>query len=252
MAFRVAAVALVLLAAGCGSENAMSGQTLPPKVYTSTSSTRALVEGTKIELRFTDDGRLNANAGCNQMQGPVSTNGGKLAVTDLTTTDMACPAEGLGEQDRWLSELLTGKPSWKLDGANLVITGNDAEVVLAERKPATLEGEWAVEGLISTDAVSSLPVGVTAKIRFEEGYVHVTGGCNGGSSKSSSAKPYEVDGQTIKGVGLIMSVKRCGDAEMEVDGAILATLKPDGFTYQIEGDTLTLKNAQGVGLQLRK
>ncbi|SFR10115.1 META domain-containing protein [Lentzea waywayandensis] len=110
------------------------------RVFTSTSVTehgepRDLVEGTKVELRFTDDGRLLANAGCNQMQGPVSWDGGKLTVTDLSTTYMACLTPGLDEQDEWLSRLLSATPSWRLDGTTLVLTGEDAEIVFEAAEP---------------------------------------------------------------------------------------------------------------------
>jgi heat shock protein HslJ len=114
------------------------------KVFTSTSVTergrpRALVEGTKVELRFTEDDRLVANAGCNQMQGPVSLEGGKLTVADLSTTYLACLTPGLHEQDEWLAKLLTAAPLWRMDGENLVITGPDNEIVLVPEPSAMPE-----------------------------------------------------------------------------------------------------------------
>ena len=88
MSYRVlvAALAAALLATGCGntSTGGGGGGEVKGKVFRSTSVTeqgkpRALVEGTNVELRFTDDGRLLASAGCNQMQGPVSLDDGKIA-----------------------------------------------------------------------------------------------------------------------------------------------------------------------------
>jgi heat shock protein HslJ len=110
------------------------------RVFTSTSVTehgkpRALVEGTKVELQFTEDGRLLAHAGCNQMQGPVSWDGGRLTVTALSTTLMACLTPGLDEQDEWLAGLLGAAPSWRLDGTTLVLTGEDAEIVFEAAQP---------------------------------------------------------------------------------------------------------------------
>ncbi|MEU5235045.1 META domain-containing protein, partial [Streptomyces anulatus] len=84
----VLAVLLVAVTAACGSPSAGQGADLRGKVYVSSSVTeqgkpRAMVEGTRVELRFTDDDRLIATAGCNQMQGPVKVDGGKLSVADL-------------------------------------------------------------------------------------------------------------------------------------------------------------------------
>lgn len=222
------------------------------KVFSSTSVTeqgkpRTLVEGTKVELRFTDDDRLLANAGCNQMQGPVSLANGKLTVTDLSTTDMACPTPGLHEQDEWLSKLLAATPSWRMDGANLVITGPDAEIVLAVEAPATLEGGiWIVDGLIASDATSSVPAGVRATISFKGGTADVQTGCNFGSGT------YEVDGDTIRFAEIGREVRRCGPDEMAVETAVLAALNQAEVTYKIDRNTLVLTNAGGSGLRLRK
>ncbi|MDX8051869.1 META domain-containing protein [Lentzea sp. BCCO 10_0798] len=251
-------VAVVLLATACGSAGG-GGNGVQGKVFTSTSVTeqgkpRPLVEGTKVELRFTADGRLLANAGCNQMQGPVKLDDGKLTVTDLSTTDMACPTQGLHEQDEWLSGLLGGKPSWRLDGPNLVLTGANSEIVLAPEPQAPLEGvTWTVDGIITKDVVSSAPEGVTGTISFKNGYIYVQGGCNGGSTEVTGADKYEVDGQRITfGSSLTMTLMMCAEDKMKVESAILDTLGLGEVTFEIDGDTMTLMNANGAGLKLRK
>ncbi|GGM84050.1 hypothetical protein GCM10011609_20190 [Lentzea pudingi] len=229
------------------------------KVFTSTSVTeqgkpRTLVEGTRIELRFTADGRLIATAGCNQLQGPVALGGGKLAVTGLSTTEMACPDPGLHRQDEWLSGLLDEKPSWRLDDTTLVLTGANAEVVLAAEPQASLEGvTWTVEGFITKDVVSSVPEGVTGTISFKDGFIHVQGGCNSGSTEVSGAGKYEVDGQTITfGDSLVTTAMMCDEDKMKMDGAIHDTLALGEVTFEIDRDTMILRNANGAGLQLRK
>ncbi|MCX2950601.1 META domain-containing protein [Lentzea sp. NEAU-D7] len=251
-------VALVLLATACGTAGG-GGNDVQGKTFTSTSVTeqgkpRPLVEGTKVELRFTADGRLLANAGCNQMQGPVKLDDGKLTVTDLSTTDMACPGEGLQEQDEWLSGLLGAKPSWRLDGQNLVLTGANTEMVLAPKPQAPLEGvTWTVDGIVTKDAVSSVPEGVTGTIAFKDGHIYVQGGCNSGSTDVTGADKYEVDGQRITfGSSLAMTLMLCSEDKMKVESAILDTLELGEVTFEIDGDTMTLMNANGVGLKLRK
>lgn len=246
-------VSLLAVAPGCGDRSAGGGQgkDLRGKVFVSSSVTeqgkpRALVEGTSIELNFTDDGRLIAKAGCNMMQGPVSLGGGKLSVSDLSTTAMGCPSPDLGKQDDWLMKLLGASPSWRLDGGNLVITGSDAEIVLGTEAPAVLEGgTWTVDSLVTGDAVSSVPGAVAASLAFADGKVNVFTGCNSGSAS------YRVDGRAITFESLLHTDKACGPDEMLVEKALLAAL--DGqVTYKIDRQRLSLTNAKGDGVQLKK
>ncbi|MET9630301.1 META domain-containing protein [Lentzea sp. NPDC006480] len=253
MSYRVlvAAIAVALLATGCGNRSAGQGESdVQGKVFTSTSVTdqgkpRAMVEGTRVELRFTDDGRLLAHAGCNQMQGPVTLDGGKLQVTDLGMTAMGCPNPDLHTQDQWLSKLLSAGPAWKLDGSTLVITGSGAEIVLTAEAPAKLEGGiWKLESLIQADAVSSVPGRVPATLKFENGNVSVFTGCNDGSAS------YKVDGQTITFESLVHTDKACGADETSVEKAVVAVLSGQ-VTYKIDRKSLTLTNAKGEGVQLK-
>jgi heat shock protein HslJ len=249
-----AVIAVALLATGCGrSASSIGGEggDMVGKVFNSTSVTeqgkpRALVAGTSVQLRFTDDGRLLASAGCNQMQGPVSLDGGKVAVSDLGMTAMGCPSPDLHTQDEWLSKLLSAKPSWRMDGANLVITGSDAEIVLAPETSATLVGgTWKVDGLIAKDAVSSVPGGVVATFAFQSDQVQVLAGCN------TAGGPYKADAQKIEFGQLTLTDKSCGPDEMAVEKAVGDLLKGP-VSYKLDGKALTLTNAEGAGLQLRK
>lgn len=252
---RIALAALVLVAAtGCAANQPGQGTpNLRGKVYVSSSVTeqgkpRALVEGTKVDLRFTDDDRLIAKAGCNMIQGPVSLGDGKVSVAEISSTAMGCPNPELHQQDQWLTKLLDAKPSWKLDGANLVITGADTEIVLAPEAPATLDGTWLVDGLVTGDAVSSVPGGAKATIVFKDGTIAVDDDCN----YAGSALPYEVDGQKITFKPGVKTAIGCAPNVVTVENALDAALDKGQITYQIDRNTLTLTNPSGAGLQLRK
>ncbi|MGZ3142409.1 META domain-containing protein [Lentzea chajnantorensis] len=244
---RLVPVVVVLLAvAGCGG-SAGSADSLRGKVFVSTSvSDRRLVEGTSVELRFTDDGRLVARAGCNLMQGPVDLGGGKLEVADLSSTAMGCPKPELHEQDEWLSKLLGATPDWRLQDENLVVTGAGGEIVLAPEAPARLEGgEWRVDTLVSADAASSVPGAVPATLKFENGRVEVFTGCNSGSAS------YRVDGRAITFEGLVHTDKACGPDEALVEKAVVGALQGE-VNYEVERSSLSLTNTQGDGIQLKK
>ncbi len=75
---------------------------------------KPLVAGTRITLNFVADGhRLGAQAGCNQMGGPASFEGGHLVVDDLATTEMGCDPPRHA-QDEWLARFLTSRPMAKV------------------------------------------------------------------------------------------------------------------------------------------
>lgn len=257
----VTAVALAFSLSGCGRQPVPGGLTAPSgssgageggeprgRSFASVSATergepRALVAGTAVVLRFADDGRLNATAGCNTMSGAVALTGGKLAVEELAITDKGCePA--LHRQDEWLTDLLLAKPSWRLD-ANLVLASPDAEIVLAPEVAALLAGpRWTVDGLVTGSTASSVPGGVTATLVFRDGTVTVSTGCNTGSAR------YREDGAMLAFEPLVLTKKACGPDETAVEQAVVAVL--DGaVSHRIELVTLTLLNARGDGLNLR-
>lgn len=254
MSNRVILAALLLAAATGCAESGGQGANLRDKVYVSASVTeqgkpRALVEGTKVELRFTDDDRLIANAGCNQMQSPVSLDGGKLSVAELAITAMGCPKPEMHQQDEWLSKLLSAKPSWRLDGTNLVLAGSDTEIVLGVEAPVTLEGgTWVVDGIVTSEAVSSVPGGVRATFAFKDGRMHVDNGCN----YAGGGRPYEVDGQKMTFETGPKTLIGCAPDVLTVENALDTALDKGEVTYKIDRNALTLTNASGAGLTLKK
>lgn len=70
----------------------------------------------EASLSFKGD-RLTASAGCNRMGGTWRSEGGKLIAGPLMGTKMFC--EGKMDQERAVSELLSGSPDVVLDGNRL-------------------------------------------------------------------------------------------------------------------------------------
>ena len=103
-------------------------------------------------------------------------------------TMMACEPAALMDQDTWLSALLTSKPTVTVDGDTLTITATDGTVVTfldqsVANPDLPLEGTtWSVEGLVSSDAVSSIAAGGRVpSVLLDGGTVTVDTGCNTGS-----------------------------------------------------------------------
>ena len=208
-----------------------------------------LVDGTQIELTF-DGPNIAASGGCNRMSSTWSLDGNVLVVADMAMTAMACVPSALMDQDTWLAAVLTSNPTVTLDADELTLTAEGAVVRFVDREVAApdqeLEGPtWLLDGVISGDAVSSMPAGVRLPtLTFDGGMVAVFTGCNQGSGS------YEVGEGEITFGPLALTRAACvGPDSTATEQAMLATL--DGTAmYEIDGDVLTLRNGD-VGLMLR-
>ena len=251
---------LVLLAAAllaaCGESDSTADTTVttvaPPELegheYVSTEvAGHELVVGSEIRLTF-DGENLGANAGCNQLGGTWSLEGDVLVVPEnMRMTEMACdPA--LMEQDTWLAEFLTSRPTVDVANDTLTLSGGDVTLTLVDREVAdpdrSLEGtEWVLQDLVSPDAVTSMATQRTPTLSFENGNVAVVTGCNSGSGS------YEVTGQQITFGPIATTRMACDETSMEAEAHVLDVLQGTA-TYEIEADVLTLTNGD-LGLTYR-
>jgi heat shock protein HslJ len=248
----LALLLVVVLGACAGGSSAppdgpgANGPGLDGRTFLSTGiEGRILVAGSQIRIAF-QDGQISASGGCNSMSGPYRIDGDHLVAGSLATTEMGCD-EPLMAQDTWLADLLAGA-TIALDGDSLVLAKGGVRLTLDDRKIADpdrplLGTRWVVDGLISGDAVSSVPAGVTAALTFSDGRVEVEAGCNGGSGS------VEVTDTTLAFGPIVRTTKGCGPDVMAVEEAVMAVLSGQ-VAYAIEAGGLTL-DAGGVGLMLR-
>jgi heat shock protein HslJ len=242
------AIATAVIAVACSSAAGPnpSPATLDGHTYLSTDLRGAvLVPETQIRLTFAD-GNLNAHGGCNMMGGTYSIDGDRLTTTQMFMTEMACD-EPRQQQDEWLARFL-GDVTFTLAGDTLTLTDGTARLTLVDKEIATpdqaLEGtRWVLDGLVSGDAVSSVPVGVTASIQIASGHVDVMAGCNTGGST------IEVTADTLTFGPIALTRMACEAGEMQVESAVIAVLSDD-VSYTIDADVLTL-NAGEVSLVFR-
>ena len=201
--------------------------------------------GSRVRLAFSD-GTISAQAGCNSMSGAYRIEGDVLRVGMMATTEMACQ-EPLMAQDQWLANLLDGA-TIALDGNSLTLAKGGVTVTLVDRVVADpdrplLGTQWIVDGLISGEAVSSVPVGVIAALTFDATHVAVETGCNSGGGSVTIAD------RTIAFGTITLTKKGCPQPGTAVEQAVTAVLQGQA-SYTIEAGTLTL-TAGERGLLLR-
>lgn len=206
---------------------------------------RALVAGTTVRLTF-KDGLLGIQAGCNQMSGPYSVVDGRIRVGSMASTEMGCDPK-LMDQDAWVGQFVGGA-TVALDGNVLTLANSGVTMQLTDRVVADpdrpLVGtHWAIDGIVSGDAVSSLPAGVVAGLTFTNDRIDVETGCNTGGG------PVTI-GDTSFTVGpLALTKMACSPEATVVERAVLEALNGK-VGYTIEADRLKLANGS-AGLTLR-
>lgn len=224
----------------------LDGRTFLSVSITDGGDDRPLVGDSRIRLSL-DAGNLGANAGCNSMSGAYSLDGDVLVVDMLASTEMACdPA--LMAQDQMLANFLTSRPRVALNGNDLVLTSGETVMTMLDEEEATpdqaLVGTvWTLDSIIEGDAVSSVPMGVTATLTFaDDGTVAIQPGCNTGRSD------YTIDGDTITFGPVALTRMACEGAAGQVENAVLAVLDSGPLDFTIDGGRLTLQGPDsGLG-----
>ena len=246
LAIVTAAIVVACSSAGAPSAPPASPASLDGHTYLSTDlEGAALVPGTRIGLAFAH-GSLNANGGCNTMGGTYSIDGARLKTTQMFITEMGCDDPRM-QQDDWLARFL-GNVTYALDGDTLTLTDGTIRLTLVDKEVATpdqpLVGtHWVLDGIVSGDAVSSVPAGVAASIRIANGRVDVETGCNTGGGTVA----FTADKLTFGPIALTKMA--CEGGAMSVETAVTTVLS-GAVDHTIDTDVLTL-DAGDAGLIFR-
>ena len=231
------------------SGGAVSAEDLDDRTFLATeASGHELVTGSEVRLEFAD-GSISGSGGCNSfIATPYSIEGDELVVEGpMGMTEMACTPADLMDQDAWLAELLTGRPTVVLDGDTLTLTRGEDTATFTDATAADTEisgTTWEMESLVTADAVSSVPAGVrTPTLQIEGDQIFVDTGCN-----TARGSVTVEDG--ILEIGPLATTRMAcpGDAA-DVETHVLTVL--DGVVdVAVEANQLTVSNGQD-GLVLR-
>lgn len=250
---RLATALAILVLTSTATACAAAAPSIADRVFLSVAVTdggadRPLVAGTRIRLDFRASD-LGASAGCNSIGGTYRIENGRLVFEGAAMTEMACDDDRMA-QDDWLVALLGSRPVIRLAGDELTLESGSVVVRLLDRKVVepdlALTGHlWTVESIIAGDAVSSVPIGVSATLTFKgDGTMDLNAGCNQGGGAWVAA------GSGIRVTDLVLTKKACEGAGAALESAVLTVLRAETIVASIEANVLTLQ-AAGGGLQLR-
>ena len=212
-----------------------------------------LVVGSQPTVAFGPDAdQLSGTGGCNSYMGSVHFGAGRLQIRSVTATETACiePA-ARGEQDALFLGALGGEFAFNVGEHGLTLTSQDSSAAIAA-VPATAPGAvmlrevlWVADTRIEGDVSSTLDVaGLEVVIRFkDDGTVGGFAGCN------TYRGPYELEGDRVNVSGLAGTLVGCSGAKGELERFVVDVVSdPDGFTYRVAGDRLTIETDDGLGL----
>jgi heat shock protein HslJ len=242
----------VLAVAACAS---LPATKLDNRVFLSTRVTedgapRALVDGTRLELRFMEDAhRVGARAGCNSMSGSYTIERGRLVVTGAIQTLIGCAQERLA-QDEWYFGFLQSRPSIMVAGDTVVLDGGRTRIEYLDQEVATpdvsLTGRtWTVQAIIEKTAETTAlwPEPATLVFGTNE-VVTVDTGCNSGSGT------YKVSGNKLSFANVSLTERFCEGETGQLERAVLGVIHgPQPVTWEITVDRLLLRGAN-AGLEL--
>ncbi len=242
------AIALLALAgltlAACGSDDsggsgdAPTAADLDGRTFVSTEVTGYdLVDGSEINITFLADS-MSVNAGCNAMNGGFQIDGDVLTAGPFASTMMACD-QPLMDQDTWLSDFLMSLPTITLEGETLTLAGGDTTITLDELQPSELVGTtWLVTGTVANQGISSVPDSTASITIAADDTVAVDTGCNTGSGS------VEVTDTTLVFGPIGITRRACDDALNALEASVVTVLQGE-VTYEIDGNTLSLRSGEG-------
>ena len=96
--------------------------------YGSLNSPNPAVPDVDAMLTF-ENGELSGNAGCNSLSGDYKIKGDQIVFGSIASTEMACLAPRVMEQENIAHQVLTGTASFKIEGNTLTITNQNMLLV---------------------------------------------------------------------------------------------------------------------------
>ncbi|WP_350280995.1 META domain-containing protein [Kribbella sp. HUAS MG21] len=237
----------LLALTACGTEAAPGGdpESLTGRTFVSTSVTEngKPRPDTKVLLRFTTNGRMSWNAGCNTSEATISTADGRLSTgKEITSTLIGCMGRA-EDEDAWIGRILAADPAWKLDGDRLVVTTESTTITLADKQsvaptPALDGTKWTLNTIVSGDTAAHHAGSEKAWMTLNGERVTGSTGCN------------EFQGKVARSAGkltfgeLATTRRACTGAAADLESALLKGLQGERV-YNLDGSTLQIRNTTG-------
>ncbi|MCU0270941.1 MAG: META domain-containing protein [Acidimicrobiales bacterium] len=202
------------------------------------------VGGEAATLSFGDEGSLNGNTGCNVFAGGYTVDGETLTITLGPTTLRGCEDPALQAQETALTQNLPKTAGYTIEGESLALTAEDGTTLFTYT--AGLSGlvgtSWQVTGVNNgREAVESTALTEALTAEFgDDGTFSGAGGCN------QLGGPFTTTGTDGIQIGPLQTTMMACDPDVEQLEAQYSAALQAATTYQIDGNVLTLRDADGA------
>lgn len=253
-------LALVILVA-CGSMNATipapttpSGSAdVPRGNWQLISLNGQNVTDNKQLTLIISNGQISGHSGCNQFNGQATFNPqmAEVSVSPLASTKMACADAALNQQEMdYLKALQTAK-TYGMAGENLSFFDEQKQQVLVFKKASATTGgdptgSWQLVTINGQPALVANGKPLTLDINGKQA------GGNGGCNQFGGNIIFDINNNTITISELISTMMACADDQLTRQESTYTMALQNAKSYTLNGDELSLLDAEGKVLLVFK
>ncbi len=246
---------VVIVAAGCGSSNAASNaddsKALEGKTWKATEITgvKSVLEDKKgVATAKFAAGQMSGSGTVNRYSATYTTGpGNAIQIGAVASTQMAGPDDAMAQEQAYFAAIQKAA-TYKVTGDSLTLLDDKGNTLVkyAAVTPTELTGtEWqAIAYNNGKGALQSIATDSSITAKFDK-----AGALSGNASINQYSTKYTISGTDKMTIDAqIVTTKMAGsDVLMAQEAAYLAAL-PQTATYEIDGDTLWLRDANGAAL----
>lgn len=206
----------------------------------------SVINGTTITAVFSEDGMVSGNASCNIYNAPYELDGSNITIGVGMTTMMACPEEGIMEQETAYLAAITTAATYSIQGDTLELRTADGALAASyvAKEPTDLAAiPWLVTSYNNGRGGAVSPIlGTELTLEFAaDGNINGSAGCN------RYFGPYTLSGDAIQIGPLSTTRALCPEPAgvMDQEQEFLAALQA-AATYTLQNDTLDIRMADGA------
>jgi heat shock protein HslJ len=204
------------------------------------------IAGHPPTMTFTAD-TVSGTTGCNSYNAGYTLNGTALTVKPAAQTAMACEDPAVMTQEQTFGTALAKVAAVRTAGTGLELVDAGQKVVFAlaavVNKP--LEGTtWQLSAIIAKAATASPVAGSTVTMQ-------IAGNQLSGKACNTFGGQVTIEGSSFKAGPLMSTKMACANPDESAQETAVLTGIEAATSYAIVGNTLTLKAADGTGLEFR-
>ncbi len=211
----------------------------------------ALVPNAAPTIEFDNDGRsFGGTTGCNLYFGEYTLGTGTIQFGGIGRTEMACEEPLMAQESNVIQVLERASVYNVVEGVLTIGEVGGSALQFVDRATVFPDAElmgtqWIADTIIRGQAASTLVPGTEVTLHVEANALRGFGGCN------DYGADIEIDGNQIR-VGQITytEIACMGEGIMQQEAFVFTILGND-FTFEIDGDRLTIldRNGDGLGFQ---